>query len=135
MKIYTLEAIDTKLKRIVADYKENYLDGETDIKLFFEITADRTGFAVGENHTYIRIHQITSETKMSYVTSTNDKISKKDLTYIERYTKCFRKCYADYDSLLKGVWLSLNKYNITQLLRSNNDFDIYYDLYTKLLEE
>ena len=126
MQIVTEEQIRKALKEAGVEIKEN---------CFYEL--DDGGFGKVINlprfRTRLKIHEIDGETKVSYICDIN-KINKKKLSYIDRYTGC-PHWVVKPENLINALWLDCNKFTIIENLRACKDVALFKRILKELEED
>ncbi len=124
--MYSLEEIKKELNEVLSYVSING-------PVAYEITSSRYGNVSGKifnTSNSIKVHDIKEETTVSYVTTFGYKINKKKLTYTD--SGMLHKVSLNFEDLAKEVFVHLNKYQIMELLRFENDFDLWCSLYKRL---
>lgn len=121
----SVEEIKELLERIEKD--------TADTKVLYEITNTRynSQYSIPETSVCIKVHRITSETKVSYVTFLNKKVNKKSFKYTE--DGLIHQTYPTLDELVKAVFVEINKYKLIEQLRLSKDFDLYKSIYDRIV--
>lgn len=121
----SVEEIKELLERVEKD--------TADTKVLYEITNTRynSQYSIPETNVCIKVHRITSETKVSYVTFLNKKINKKSFKYNE--DGLIHQTYPTFDELVKAVFVEINKYKLIEQLRLSKDFDLYKSIYDRIV--